>query len=171
MRRQAVWGIPVPAARDLVLPDIVLVPLVGFDAACFRLGYGGGYYDRTLGYLDPRPTAIGVSPRYSSPCRSVIKVSPPGSGMVHASSGRRCEWTSMTGVAGGTAQLILRRSEPTTIVLEAGEYAIELCAIIGPVTIVGEAGAAPLLARRPRAGAGGGGAGGGLPDDVAGGRG
>jgi 5-formyltetrahydrofolate cyclo-ligase len=41
-------------------PDIVLLPLVAFDAQCFRLGYGGGYFDRTLAALVPRPQAIGV---------------------------------------------------------------------------------------------------------------
>ena len=41
-------------------PSIVLAPLVGFDAACYRLGYGGGYFDRTLAALVPRPLAIGI---------------------------------------------------------------------------------------------------------------
>jgi len=60
LTRQSVWGIPVPAERHVVRPDVLLIPLVGFDAACYRLGYGGGYYDRTLAGLDPQPTAIGV---------------------------------------------------------------------------------------------------------------
>ena len=60
LTRQSVWGIPIPAERDLVRPDVVLVPLVGMDDACYRLGYGGGYYDRTLAQLSPRPFAIGV---------------------------------------------------------------------------------------------------------------
>jgi 5-formyltetrahydrofolate cyclo-ligase len=55
-----VWNIPVPERRDVVLPAIVLAPLVGFDAACYRLGYGGGYFDRTLAALRPRAVAIGV---------------------------------------------------------------------------------------------------------------
>jgi 5-formyltetrahydrofolate cyclo-ligase len=38
----------------------VLAPLVGFDAAKYRLGYGGGYFDRTLAVLQPRPFAIGI---------------------------------------------------------------------------------------------------------------
>ena len=54
------WNIPVPAERRAVQPDVLLIPLVGFDAAGFRLGYGGGYYDRTLASLAPRPYCIGV---------------------------------------------------------------------------------------------------------------
>jgi 5-formyltetrahydrofolate cyclo-ligase len=55
-----VWNIPVPEKREIVPPAIVLAPLVGFDRACYRLGYGGGYFDRTLASLMPRPLAIGV---------------------------------------------------------------------------------------------------------------
>jgi len=55
-----VWNIPVPEKRDLVIPHAVLAPVVGFDRQCYRLGYGGGYFDRTLAALSPRPRAIGV---------------------------------------------------------------------------------------------------------------
>jgi 5-formyltetrahydrofolate cyclo-ligase len=55
-----VWDIPQPKARNVVVPDIVLSPLVGFDPARYRLGYGGGFFDMTLAVLDPRPFAIGV---------------------------------------------------------------------------------------------------------------
>ncbi len=55
-----VWNIPVPEKRDIVTPGIVLAPLVGFDRASYRLGYGGGYFDRTLAVLSPRALAIGV---------------------------------------------------------------------------------------------------------------
>jgi 5-formyltetrahydrofolate cyclo-ligase len=55
-----VWNIPVPQKRDLVIPHAVLAPVVGFDRQCYRLGYGGGYFDRTLSALSPRPRAIGV---------------------------------------------------------------------------------------------------------------
>lgn len=55
-----VWNIPIPEKRDIVVPQAVLAPLVGFDPECYRLGYGGGYFDRTLAALTPRPLAIGV---------------------------------------------------------------------------------------------------------------
>lgn len=65
------FGIPEPARRNRRLRlawtlDLLLVPLVGFDAQCNRLGMGGGYYDRTLGYLSQRrhwrrPHLIGIA--------------------------------------------------------------------------------------------------------------
>jgi 5-formyltetrahydrofolate cyclo-ligase len=55
------WNIPVPPERDLVRPDVLVVPLVGFDAQRYRLGYGGGFYDRTLAAANPRPHTIGIA--------------------------------------------------------------------------------------------------------------
>lgn len=57
---RGVWNIPFPADGPVVIPDVVIAPLVGFDAACYRLGYGGGFFDRTLAGLEPKATAIGV---------------------------------------------------------------------------------------------------------------
>ena len=53
-------GLAAPAAGAVVVPDVVLVPCVGFTRAGFRLGYGGGYFDRWLA-LHPNVTAIGVA--------------------------------------------------------------------------------------------------------------
>ena len=58
---RGVWNIPVPPADAApVRPDIALAPLVGWDDKGYRLGYGGGYFDRTLAALKPRPFVIGV---------------------------------------------------------------------------------------------------------------
>jgi 5-formyltetrahydrofolate cyclo-ligase len=55
-----VWNIPIPKTRHVLIPDAVIAPLVGFDASGYRLGYGGGYFDRTLAAASPRPHAIGL---------------------------------------------------------------------------------------------------------------
>lgn len=52
------YGIPYPREGENLRPDVVLVPVNVFDAAGFRLGYGGGYFDRTLACM--RPVAVGV---------------------------------------------------------------------------------------------------------------
>lgn len=53
-------SIPAPAAGAVVVPDVVLVPCVGFTRSGWRLGYGGGYFDRWLA-LHPHVTAVGVA--------------------------------------------------------------------------------------------------------------
>lgn len=55
-----IWNIPTPAEDERVVPNVLLIPVVGFDAAGYRLGNGGGYYDRTLAQLPPSTIAIGV---------------------------------------------------------------------------------------------------------------
>lgn len=54
-------GTMAPAARgDYVKPDAVLAPCIGFTEENLRLGFGGGYFDRTLAQ-SPRPKAIGIA--------------------------------------------------------------------------------------------------------------
>jgi len=54
-------GVPVPAVKSApVLPDAVLVPCVGFNADLFRIGYGAGYYDRTLAET-PHVQSLGIA--------------------------------------------------------------------------------------------------------------
>ncbi len=59
--RAAGFGTSVPDEGEWLTPEHLVVPLVGYDAAGYRLGYGGGYYDRTLGAMDVRPRCIGVA--------------------------------------------------------------------------------------------------------------
>ena len=57
---KGVWNIPIPADGEGVIPDVVISPLVGVDPANYRLGYGGGFFDRTLAALPKKPLVIGV---------------------------------------------------------------------------------------------------------------
>lgn len=54
-------GIPIPAGTEILEPELILVPLNVFDAAGYRLGYGGGYFDRTLAALQPAPLCVGIA--------------------------------------------------------------------------------------------------------------
>ena len=58
---RGVWNIPIPEeSAPIVQPDIVISPLVGFDPSGYRLGYGGGFYDRTLAGMTEKPRVFGV---------------------------------------------------------------------------------------------------------------
>jgi 5,10-methenyltetrahydrofolate synthetase len=58
--KRGVWNIPIPGKREVVIPDALVVPLVGFDDQQYRLGYGGGYYDRTIASMARRPFCAGL---------------------------------------------------------------------------------------------------------------
>jgi 5,10-methenyltetrahydrofolate synthetase len=57
---RGVWNILMPADGPAIVPDIVIAPVVGHDADGYRLGYGGGFFDRTLAAMSPRPIIIGA---------------------------------------------------------------------------------------------------------------
>ncbi|MES2563236.1 MAG: 5-formyltetrahydrofolate cyclo-ligase [Pseudomonadota bacterium] len=59
--RAGVYDIPVPVDTAVVTPDVAIVPMNGFDDKGYRLGYGGGFFDRTLAACEPRMIAIGVT--------------------------------------------------------------------------------------------------------------
>lgn len=54
------YGIPVPLSAEVPAPSVLLLPLVAYDAAGYRLGYGGGYFDRTLAACTVRPVTLGI---------------------------------------------------------------------------------------------------------------
>src|SRR5262249_18408989 len=60
---KGVWNIPVPATTEEVVPNVVIAPVVGFDRACYRLGYGGGFFDLTLAAMKNSPLKLGVGYR------------------------------------------------------------------------------------------------------------
>lgn len=53
------FGVAIPAHQTIVSPQALLIPCVGFNRERLRLGYGGGFYDRTLA-LSPRPSTVGI---------------------------------------------------------------------------------------------------------------
>ncbi|WGS41764.1 5-formyltetrahydrofolate cyclo-ligase [Burkholderia sp. JSH-S8] len=61
--REGHHRIPEPASGVVVVPDLLLIPCVGFDTWLYRLGYGGGYYDRTLAAWpgDALPVTVGIA--------------------------------------------------------------------------------------------------------------
>ena len=54
------YGIPEPEAKNIVYPDVLLIPLVAFDKNLNRLGYGGGYYDRIIKKLSKKKNIIKI---------------------------------------------------------------------------------------------------------------
>ena len=54
------YGIPKPKDTEVIVPTLLFVPCVGYSAGGWRLGYGGGFYDRTLAALEPRPVTVGL---------------------------------------------------------------------------------------------------------------
>jgi 5-formyltetrahydrofolate cyclo-ligase len=54
------YGIPKPKDTEAVQPSLIFVPCVGYGPGGFRLGYGGGFYDRTLAQIQPKPFTVGL---------------------------------------------------------------------------------------------------------------
>ena len=54
------YGIPKPKDTDVIVPTLLFVPCVGYGPGGYRLGYGGGFYDRTLATLQPLPFTVGL---------------------------------------------------------------------------------------------------------------
>lgn len=54
------YGIPKPKDTEVIVPTLLFISCVGYGAGGHRLGYGGGFYDRTLAILEPRPFTVGL---------------------------------------------------------------------------------------------------------------
>jgi 5-formyltetrahydrofolate cyclo-ligase len=55
------YDIPKPKDTEVIMPTLLLVPCLGFGAGGYRLGYGGGFYDRTLASISPKPVTVGLA--------------------------------------------------------------------------------------------------------------
>ncbi len=60
------YHIPKPKDTEVVVPTLLFVPCVGFGPGGYRLGYGGGFYDRTLAALLPKPVTVGLGYAHGS---------------------------------------------------------------------------------------------------------
>ena len=54
------YGIPKPKDTEIIVPTLVFAPCVGYGPGGYRLGYGGGFYDRMLASLTPKPFSVGL---------------------------------------------------------------------------------------------------------------
>ncbi|MDA7805996.1 5-formyltetrahydrofolate cyclo-ligase [Candidatus Pelagibacter sp.] len=59
------YGIPEPESKNIVYPDVLLIPLVAFDKNLNRLGYGGGYYDRLIEKLSKKKNILKIGLAFS----------------------------------------------------------------------------------------------------------
>ncbi|WP_295627043.1 5-formyltetrahydrofolate cyclo-ligase [uncultured Nitrosomonas sp.] len=59
--KNGAYGIPIPVGTKIVRLDAVIIPMVGFDQQGYRLGYGSGFFDRTLDSYQRQPLSIGVA--------------------------------------------------------------------------------------------------------------
>ena len=59
------YGIPEPETKNIVYPDVLLIPLLAFDKNLNRLGYGGGYYDRLIKKLSKKKNIIKIGLAFS----------------------------------------------------------------------------------------------------------
>ncbi|MEO0999053.1 MAG: 5-formyltetrahydrofolate cyclo-ligase [Pseudomonadota bacterium] len=63
---EGAFGVMIPEATEPVVPEALIVPLAAFDAAGYRLGYGGGFYDRTLAVLRPAGPVAAIGFAYAA---------------------------------------------------------------------------------------------------------
>ena len=66
------YGIPEPERSQIIYPDIILIPLVAFDKRFYRIGYGGGYYDRYIEKLSKKKKFIKIGIAHS--CQKIKRV-------------------------------------------------------------------------------------------------
>ena len=66
------YGIPEPEPIKKVFPDIILVPLVAFDSRLYRIGYGGGYYDRYIDKFSNKKNLLKIGIAHS--CQKINRV-------------------------------------------------------------------------------------------------
>ncbi|MDB5999636.1 MAG: 5-formyltetrahydrofolate cyclo-ligase, partial [Rhizobacter sp.] len=71
---QDAYDIPKPKNTEVFAPTVLLIPCLGYGPGGLRLGYGGGFYDRTLASLTPRPFTVGIG--YSHGFQPMLRAGP-----------------------------------------------------------------------------------------------
>jgi len=74
--RAGPFGAMVPEIDDFIVPEVLIVPLVAFDRRGGRLGYGGGFYDRTLERLRARRTTVAIGFAYAAQEAEALPLEP-----------------------------------------------------------------------------------------------
>ncbi|PQO23880.1 5-formyltetrahydrofolate cyclo-ligase [Rhodobacteraceae bacterium WD3A24] len=86
------FGALIPAEGEWLVPEVLVVPLVAFDSRGFRLGYGGGFYDRTLDMLRAERPVVAIGFAFSAQEVARVPVEPTDQrlDMVVTETGARC---------------------------------------------------------------------------------
>lgn len=71
-----VFGAAVPDTAETAEPELLITPLLGFDRQCYRLGYGGGFYDRTLEQLRARRRTYAIGFAYEAQAVEALPLEP-----------------------------------------------------------------------------------------------
>ena len=70
------FGADIPVGSDRLVPRVLIVPLLAFDPRGYRLGYGGGFYDRTLAQLRARGEALAIGLAYAAQAQPDVPTDP-----------------------------------------------------------------------------------------------
>lgn len=70
------FGVLIPEGGAALVPDVLIVPLLAFDGGLFRLGYGGGFYDRTLAALRAGGTVRAIGLAYAAQRATALPLEP-----------------------------------------------------------------------------------------------
>jgi len=70
------FGAEIPLLAEKIVPQVLIVPLLAFDRRGYRLGYGGGFYDRTLAQLRARGEVLAIGLAYGAQAQPAVPIEP-----------------------------------------------------------------------------------------------
>lgn len=86
------FGAKVPATGDTLRPRVLIVPLLAFDARGYRLGYGGGFYDRTLAALRAEGPVLAIGLAFAAQARAAVPTEPTDEPLDAIATEAGAEW-------------------------------------------------------------------------------